>query len=423
MLQFIKNNKNFIALASIQGGNAIIPLIMYPFLLSKIGAYNFSKIATLEAMSLIVLTFSLYSFDISGIKKINSAIRISNSILSRTYYSILYARIIIFLPCALILALTILYVEKNLFFVAVAWLLFPLGVVLQSSYFYQATNNNSPLALFVIIPRVGSCIITLLYTNENTSLIFASSLISASYFLSGLISAIYLYARLGFKSPTRISLKSITLIRQGKSLFIGGLSVLLYRGSNILLLTTFNASPLSISTYAIAEKYIKMLQAITFPITQIFAVKLVRELFNLKYSSDQLKKILWTNTKYQIITATIICSVFLLCCTIAAPLINLEIPEQAVTLIIIMLPSIFLGIANYMCGTILFSSLNLDSLYARIVLLSGIATILTSSILIHFFSSLGASIAYIFAELLLITAFLVEIKNIRHADLKLERKS
>lgn len=411
-LTHLREAKNLISLAAIQGGNALIPLIMFPYFLSKLGPQNFSQLAALEAASFILLTFSLYSFDVSGLKKINNAKRIGNHSLARTHYSILYARLIIFLPCALLLVLLTFFFERNLSLVSLVWLFFPLGVVLQSSYFYQATSNNLPLALFVVTPRIASCIIAFTYTNEDTSLLFASSLISLSYFASGVASSIYMYKTLGFRAPNRLTRTSLALIRQGRHLFVGGLSVLLYRGSNTLLLTALSAPPSAISVYAIAEKYVKMLQAITFPITQLFAVRLVRDITDSGHGVKPLRQILWANTKHQVTLAVAIATAFSLACVTIAPSIDWAIPEQALHLMLVMIPATVLGIVNYMYGTLAFSSLNMESFYAKMLLLCGISTITVSAILIHYFSAVGAAAAYTFAEALLTGGFLLKLRKI-----------
>lgn len=413
ILEHLRRTKNLASLAAIQGGNALIPLILFPYLLSKIGPHQFAQLAALEAASFIVLTFSLYSFDVSGLKKITSANKRGKDSLARTHYAILYARLMIFLPCALLFSAATSLFDYSLSFASLAWLLFPLGVVLQSSYFYQATSNNFPLALFVAIPRIISLTVAFIFADESTNLIFASILISASYFASGAISSIYITKILGFRSPTRLTLGSLALIRRGKSLFIGGLSVLLYRGSNTLLLATLGASPLAISTYAIAEKYVKMLQAITLPIIQVCAVRLVRDIADCEHDGAKLRKALWKNTKYPILAAIAIVAVFFLSSVTLAPKINWTIPDQALHLIFIMIPATIFGIINYMYGTIAFSSISRESIYAKIVLLSGLLSILTSTALIKLISSTGAAISYVFAEILLTTVFIFKINKIR----------
>jgi len=411
--EHLRRAKNLASLAAIQGGNALIPLIMFPYLLSKIGPREFAQLAALEAASFIVLTFSLYSFDVSGLRKISIAIQRGKDSLARTHYAILYARLMIFLPCSLLFFATTSLFEYSLSLASLAWLLFPLGVVLQSSYFYQATSNNFPLALFVTIPRIISLVIAFIFADENTNLAFASSLISASYFVSGAISSIYITTILGFRSPLRLGLNSFALIRQGRGLFFGGLSVLLYRGSNTLLLTALGATPFAISTYAIAEKYVKMIQAITLPLTQVFAVRLIRDIAENKHNGTRLRASLWENTRYQIVSVTAISGVFLLSAVTLAPKINWTIPEHVLQLMLIMIPAAIFGIINYMYGTIAFSSLNKEKAYAMIVSFSGILAILVSAILIKLLSSTGAAIAYAFAEILLTTVFILKLKEIR----------
>jgi PST family polysaccharide transporter len=246
------------------------------------------------------------------------------------------------------------------------------------------------------------------YVENNTSSTLATILISTSYLVSGVISAIYLYKKLGFILPNKSMHKSIYLLKSGKSLFVGGLSVLLYRSSNTLLLTALSASPLAISTYVIAEKYIKIIQALSMPVTQIFTVRLINELSEGNQNRKLIFRILWNNSKYQIYLISII--ILFMFIIYFIDLIKLEyiISNEAETLFIIMLPAVIFGIINYMYGTVAFVSLGFEHLYAKLMLSVGLVAIVTSTILIGAISEIGAAIAYMVAEMLfMITIILV----------------
>ena len=409
MYKISENKKQLIYLATIQAGNAIIPLFAYPYLLFRMGADKFAPLATLEAAALIVLIISLYSFDVTGIKKINHAKTISDNLIKKTYYTIIYARILIFSSLTILLLIPIYFLEENLRLASFAWLLLPLGVVLQSTYFYQATSNNFPLALFVIIPRIGSLVCVFVYANENTSLILASSLISLSYLISGASSFLYILTTIGFSSPKILIFRSFSFIIKGKELFIGNISVMLYRGSNIFLLNSLDSSAIAISAYAVSEKYIKMLQALTFPLTQIYSVRFTREVIRKKVDSYTFRKLLWSNTKSQVLVAATLCTLFLLTCFISSTKLNEIISNKSIELTVIMIPSILFGIINYMYGTIGFSLINLEKEYAKIILITGIVIILISATLIKFYSSNGAAIAYCLGEIILSVLFVIRI--------------
>lgn len=403
--------KNLGSLACIQGANALVPLLMFPYLMLNIGENNFAKLVTIEAASFIVLTIGLYSFDVLGIKLIAKISKKGEHVRAKVYYSILYARMILFAIAGSIFIIITYFVDRENIGPSVVWLMFPLGVILQSSYYYQTTNNNFPLAIFIILSRTFACIVMLIYINANSDLMLASAVIAFSYLISGIASYVYLLAHLKFISPFKVRGRTFAIINQGKSVFAGGVSVILYRGSNVLLLAALNASPLSISIYAISEKYIKMIQAITMPITQILSVKAIRALVEQEGEKELIKDVLWRNTKPQVAVGLLIIITLLMIGFIAYDSIGKMIPVQAIYLIAMMLPATIFGIVNHMYGTIAYCSLNFDRLYANILLIFGVLSIIASAFLIKTFESVGAASAFLLSEAALSVAFICILKS------------
>jgi PST family polysaccharide transporter len=402
--------KNLAALASIQGGNALIPLIMFPFLLSKIGIEKFAKLATFESVAFIILTISLFSFDIFGVKLINKVKSKGKYAIARVYYSILYARIILFVISASITEILVLLLDRQEVFASLVWLLFPFGIILQSSYYYQAVGNSIPLAIFVLVARSIACGAMVLFVNGSTSLISASAFIALSYLASGMASIIYLKKNLHFISPFKIKRYTIAMLHHGVKLFAGGISVLMYRGSNVLLLVALNASPIATSIYSIAEKYIKMIQALTLPATQIYSLRLVQALVSRRRKKKLVFHILWVNTKPQIVISSFLAIIILFVGATASNYIKWIISEQTMLLIAIMLPGTIFGIVNHTYGTIAYSLLNFDALYAKILFVSGVVFIMIATLSIKLFEDVGAAYAFAFSEIMLAFIFVYFLK-------------
>ena len=176
--------------------------------------------------------------------------------------------------------------------------------------------------------------------------------------------------------------------------------MLLYRGSNTLLLNGLGASPVAISSYAIAEKYIKMIQAVTFPLTQVYAVRAVRALASQKLP-EKINSTLWNNTKYQVVISSALSVSVLLVSEVLCSNQIWDQTREIRNLLALMLFSVLFGTINYMYGTIGLSSLGQERVYARVVFIAGITTVIVSSGLIVFISAVGAAIAYAFGEIFL----------------------
>lgn len=411
-MQKINDNLiNLASLAAIQGGNALLPLFLFPYFLSVIGVESFASVVTMEAVAFIVLTFALYSFDISGLKQIIELKGAGRRENAEAYYSILYARIIILIFVSIILLGVVYFFFPYLFWLACIWLLFPLGSVLQSSYYYQALGKNQPLAVFVVVPRLLSCVLGVILVDGESDKIFVSGFIAVSYLISGFFSFLYIASSLGLYSPRKLFKRSIELLLKGRALFIANLSVLLYRGSNTLLLSALSVGPLAVSVYAIAEKYVRMIQALTFPLSQLYAVSTVVKL-TCRDVQLSIFAVLWEGVRIQLFVSAVVIFVFFTFAGVLRSWGILPLSSEVMILIGIMVGSILFGVANYIYGTMALSTLGKERVYAKIVAITGFVTVALSAILISFFSGLGAAVGYVFGEIFLFVLVLLTLRRV-----------
>src|SRR6188768_1213640 len=68
-----RNAGNLIALTAIQAANALVPVLVFPFALVQLGSEAFTSLAVAEALSVIVLTAVLYSFEVEGVGRVIAA--------------------------------------------------------------------------------------------------------------------------------------------------------------------------------------------------------------------------------------------------------------------------------------------------------------------------------------------------------------
>lgn len=407
----INNLINLASLAAIQGGNALLPLFLFPYFLSVIGAEKFAGVVTMEAVAFIVLTFALYSFDISGLKQVIESIGKGRVSESEVYYSILYARLIMLSVVSTVLIGIVFFLFPSFLELALIWLLFPLGSVLQSSYYYQARGKNKPLAVFVVVPRLLSCLLGVIFVDAASDKNFVSGFISVSYLVSGLFSFFYIASSMGFCSPLKLFKRSVELLFKGRALFVASVSVLLYRASNTLLLSMMSVGPLAISAYAIAEKYVRMIQALTFPLSQLYAVRTVVDLTS-PSAELSIFAVLWKSVRVQLFVSSIVIFLFFLFAGMLRFWGVLPLSIEVMTLIGVMIGSVLFGVANYIYGTMALSTLGKERVYAKIVAATGFVTVALSAILISFFSELGAAVAYIFGEAFLFMLILLTLRRV-----------
>ncbi|EGL8764529.1 O26 family O-antigen flippase, partial [Escherichia coli] len=300
-LQKIKEYHSVLELAIIQGANAIFPVLVFPFFLITLGENIFSSIAVGEVLALYVLIFSLYSFDIISVQKVISSV--TKDEIFKVYILTLICRLCLFVISGICLLFITYLINKTLSVYLGLFLLYPVGMILQSNYFFQATNNNRPLAVFVLIARGMSLCLIYFYNGPAgylTSYYYVIC-VSGSYFLSGVLSLIYIYYQNKTNKAKIQWAEILEYICTGYHLFIANIFVILYRNSNIIILGTL-ASPVATSLYATAEKIIKCIQSIATPLNQYYFTRLIKqhELKLEPYKVGEYKSLLYASTNIQL---------------------------------------------------------------------------------------------------------------------------
>lgn len=414
--RILKKYHSILELAIIQGANAVFPVLVFPFMLISLGADIFKDIALGEVLALYTLIFSMYSFDIISVQKVISSITVQEKY--KVYILTLLCRLGLFILSSSILLIITYLINKTLSFYFLLFLLYPLGMILQSNYFFQATNDNKALAFFVLITRSMSVLLIYFYEVPNLELksFFYVFFVSGAYFFSGLLSMLLVLYK-NRKNKISIGKKDfVEYIKNGYYLFLANVFVILYRNSNVLILG-FLASPIATSLYATAEKIIKSVQSIATPVNQFYFTKLVKEhkSKNEEYKAGEYKKLITSCTVVQLKIMFAISMVLIIAgLGVFYFFENLGEIRQALAPLFIMLFSIFMGIYNFMFGSVGMSVIGLKKEFSHMTVITGISTIVIALILIPLLAESGAAIAYVSAELilLLLIARLYKLKNL-----------
>lgn len=415
------NKLNLLSLIIIQASNAIVPLILFPYVLKIMGSDSYAQIVTTEAVMFIIYAFVLYSFEINGVSSVvKSRDSVKPNALSKIFINIFFIRLSILLFTAIPIYLLYLYYHNTIFELLLLWLLYPLSFIFQSAYFYQGLERNTLLALFVFTSRMLTLIFIFIFVSDNSDIYLVPAIIGGTYMFAGILSFLYIWV----KYNIRLNLINFSyvkdLIMEGKEIFFGNVSVILFRGSNVLLLGMFTHDSLAISAYSIAEKFIKSLQAVMRPLNQYYFPKAIVMLENNKYPNKTALKGLFRLSIIQLVSLLFLIVVLFIVYNSRASIDSLNnYPhiEHIFLIISIMLPAILVGILNFMYGSVGLNHLNSKKYYAKSIFTTGILSILVASILIIFLKDYGAAIAFLISECLLFLFILKKyFKETPHMD-------
>ncbi|WP_031571267.1 oligosaccharide flippase family protein [Rheinheimera texasensis] len=408
----IKDLRNIFWLAVNQGGNALFPLVLMPWLLLALGSEDFARLVLAEVIAFYVLTLCLYSFDVTQVKAVATAVASSDDkAQAQIFYQVLQTRLLLFVLCSLVLLGVTYNLALEPFFLI--WLLFPLGMILQHNYFFQACQENKALALLVFISRLlvmGA--VWWLQNQQQLNVETASWLAAGSYLLSGLLASLLLMVRLPRNGWPAMA-DSVQLIRDGSVIFTGNLAVTLYRNTNVFLLSLL-ATPYAVSVYAIAEKYVRMLQALARPLNDHYYAKIASLLNPAALNASF--AVIRQSTRPQLLLLLVAGGLGALAAFVLAGLGLL--PSQflsVLSLLAIMSGAVLFGVVNFMYGVVGLNNLGYDRAMARRLLLVGVISLLLCALLAPIGQQYGAALAFVFAEMLLTILIVIKIRQVTRA--------
>lgn len=399
---------NLAALAGIQLGNALLPLVAYPFVLGVVGADRFSRIAVTESVMLMLLTVIAYSFDIDGVSRAVPR-RADVHAVSLIFSEVLFARLALLAGAVVaILAVSPLF-EWVTIALLLSWMLFPLGYILQGAWFFQSLERNGLPAALVITTRVLCLLWIYRVVSTPADYHWVPLIVGVTYAGGGAVLLVSTLVRHSIRL-TPVSLPRIgELLLHGKEIFLGNISVVLYRDSNVLILNIFSSSA-AVSSYAIAEKLIKVFQAGARPLNQLFFPKVIHALRDLRVPGPPALRTVLRYTIPQLSAlalgvATIVASYYLL--EDRLPAFFSSISGVAIThLVALMTAAVFVGVANFMFGFVGLNHLDGRRYLMKSILITGLCSIVLCVTLAHFFAATGAALSFVLAEVLLLAQIL-----------------
>lgn len=259
---------NTISLSILQGSNYLLPLILLPILIQRLGIENFGLISLAIATIAFFRAIVSYGFDLSGTKQV-SLTRNNTKRLSKVFFSIMFVKFILTIITLLILILMINTIElfKNnaeLFYltylIVISDALFPL-------WFFQGIEKMKFITYLRILHKLILLVCILLYIDNSTKYLLVPIFDFSSALLSSILSLIIIYRtkKIRIYYPSYIDIK-YQLFR-GFHIFLSKFSIQFYTNINILFLGFYSNNEI-VGEYSIAHKIYGALRGISEPVSQ-----------------------------------------------------------------------------------------------------------------------------------------------------------
>jgi PST family polysaccharide transporter len=400
---------NLCALAAIQVSNALVPLVVFPYALSVLGAGQYSKLVITEALMLAVMSVVLFSFEVDGVARVARLDwRREGRELSNAFSTVLCSRLLLFVVCFVIAGMARPFMDRVSSDLLFAWLLVPLSYALQANWLFQAIEQNVFVSVITVVSRICATLLIFYFVVSPADAIWIPLILGACYLSAALCALGYSRGVLGIRVRWASLPEIIESLRYGRHIFIGNIAVMLYRDSNVLILAISYGEPTAIAAYSLSEKVVKGVQATMRPLNQVYFQKAVRTIgSDRKADRDTLRTMaafVYPQCVALTVVITLVAVFFLVCGDTLEEMGHLAEVREISTLFAVMVLSVYFGIANFMLGTVGLNQLGARRCLYRSILTVGVLSVASCATLSMGMGGVGAAISFVFAEILLFSA-------------------
>lgn len=302
-LTFLRLFKNFSYLLFANGINFILPIVIVPFLIKKIGLANYGKIAMAQAFMMVLLLVTDYSFNISGTKEA-SIERNNLPELQKLFNTILSSKLLLLGASFLIMVVTVqinphFRDERLLIFLSFGMVI---GRTILPSWFFQGIEKMQFIALFNFISKIVLTASILLLVSKKEDYFYVNFLYGLGDILTGVFSWFILSRYHNIKIKLVSIAKCIVEIKNGFGLFTTNIAVNFTSYTNVIILSSFVSSS-AVGIYSVAEKVMLISKQIIGMLSQAVFPHVC------KVATESEKKLL-KFTKVEIILSFFVFSIF-----------------------------------------------------------------------------------------------------------------
>lgn len=248
--------KNFIALGIVQGSNFIIPLVIMPYVIARIGADGFGEIALAQVIMTFFITISDYGFNLIATREV-ALHKADTKIISKIFFSVLVTRLLICLLLFILLLAAILLIpflqsHSTLYLLSFVTVV---GQVFLVNWLFQGIERMKFITYITLLARVIFVVLVLLFIKSREDNIYFIFFTGIGNLFAGLLSMLVAFRllRLQVLWPTFAGI--IKELKDGWYIMVSNLSVSIYMYVNVLVLRVLTNDTV-VGYYSIADKII-----------------------------------------------------------------------------------------------------------------------------------------------------------------------
>lgn len=245
---------NFMALGILQGTNFLLPVLVMPFVIKKIGADGYGVVAVAQVVMLTFCTVTEYGFNLTATRAL-ALQRDKVSENARLFFTVLAAKMVICIALfgVLILLITLVPFFKPHFQLYLFGFTYVIGQSLLVSWFFQGMEKMKFITIYTLIARLLFVALVFAFIRDRSDNRFFILYMGVGSLVAGLLSIIKAIRQ--FKLPVVRPMWSdiIHELKEGWTVMLSNISINTFLSINVFILRLFT-NDLVAGYYSVAEK-------------------------------------------------------------------------------------------------------------------------------------------------------------------------
>ncbi len=245
---------NFIALGILQGANFLLPVLVMPFVIKKIGADGYGVVAVAQVVMLMFSTVCDYGFNLTATREL-AMHRNDAAKNARLFFTVLAAKMVICIALFLLLLLLITFVpffkvHFQLYLFGFSWVA---GQALLVSWFFQGVEKMKYITIYTLLARSLFIVLVFVFIRERADYRFFILFMGVGSMVAGMFSIVKAIrlCELPIVRPEWSDIKHE--LKEGWPVMMSNISINTFLSINVFILRLFT-NDLIAGYYSVAEK-------------------------------------------------------------------------------------------------------------------------------------------------------------------------
>ncbi len=413
-----KTIKNGLWLYLLQFFNAFLPLMTLPYITRILGPECYGGVViSLNVIGYLQVVIE-YGFGLSATREVALIDEKDKKQLNKLFSAVVGSRMILYLLCLLFLVIYSFFIHDSMNIICVV-IMFAglLGICFQQNWLFQGLQEMNHIALINIVARCISVIFIFLFVNNADDVFLYCVFYSATPLICGLLGVMVAFYRFNIKI-CKIRIRDVEeQLKCGWNVFCTQLSAKVFSAIGITFLGILSTKH-DVGIYSAIQKIPSLFFLCWSPIGQVLFPYSSKQMANHFFEGvRRIKKI-----RKRIIIVFLIPTIFV--SFFAKHIVLLLFGEEYISYYYVLYPLliwVIFAINNNFLGIQILLGGGFDKEYSTCFHISVICTVVLNYILIVLLGVLGAALAPMISEIILMLLINLEIKGIERKDEKSTR--